>query len=385
MFARSVALAAVLLSLSCIPKVPRQRLETTTPILVGYVVDPTYAGDATTAPDALKEAIAKELESRNLGAVEVPFEALKDGRLTDTRKVALQAHQSDAPYFLLVELRVHFFSQLDGRYRWEVGTALTAIKNGGPETRDAFEMPVILQYDHEKQSAAINAAASDIATRLGVLVDGLIQAGAAPTPVKASRAPTPAKQPAPKTAARTPPKAIYFVMVDRFANGDRSNDGDSDPKDPQGFHGGDLKGLLSKLDTLKELGVDTVWLSPVFGMRTTKWHGYGAFHGYWSWDLSTIEPRFGDEALLARLSDELHARDMKLVLDLVLNHVGPDAPLVTQKPEWFHHHGGVTDWNDPVQLTTYDVHGLPDFATEREDVAQYLLENSRRWLRARST
>lgn len=103
------------------------------------------------------------------------------------------------------------------------------------------------------------------------------------------------------------------------------------------------------------------------------------------WFIEFIEPRFGDEAQLARLSDELHKRGMKLVLDLVLNHVGPDAPLVKEKPDWFHRKGGVTDWNDPVQLTTYDVHGLPDLATERDDVATYLTDSSRRWLRARST
>lgn len=390
MSARALAAVALLLTLSCIPKVPRQRLDAATPILVGYVVDPTYSGEATTAPDSLKEAIAKELEGRNLSVVEVPFEVLKDGRITDTRKAALEAHQPDAPYFLLVELRVHFFSQLDGRYRWEVGTSLTASKNGGITTRDAFEMPVILQYDHQKQRAAINAASSDIATRLGVLLDGLLSSGvAAPKP---TRAPPSNSQPAGpgqltpgKQGAREAPKSIYFVMVDRFANGDRSNDGDADPKDPQAFHGGDLKGLISKLDWLEELGVDTVWLSPVFGMRTTKWHGYGAFHGYWTWDLNTIEPRLGDEATLVQLSDELHRRGMKLVLDLVLNHVGPDAPLVTQKPEWFHHNGGVTNWNDPVQLTTYDVHGLSDLATERADVAKYLTDSARRWLRARST
>lgn len=405
MSTRVVALVAVLLSLSCIPKVPRQRLENATPIVVGYIVDPTYSGDPTTAPEPLKEALAKALEERNLSVVEAPFELLKGQRITDTRKAAVKAHQPDAPYFLLVELRVHFFSQLDGRYRWEVGTALTVSKNGGVESRDAFELPVILQYSHERQAAAINTAASDIAGRLGGLIDGLLvppsKATAAdpnapasfqqltpgqlvPQKSKPKEDVKPKEEPKP-SGRRDAPKSIYFVMVDRFSNGDRSNDADADPKDPHAFHGGDLKGLLSKLDWLQEMGIDTVWLSPVFGMRTEKWHGYGAFHGYWTWDLSTVEPRFGDEAQLAKLSDELHKRGMKLVLDIVLNHVGPDAPLVSQKPDWFHHHGGVTDWNDPVQLTTSDVHGLPDFATERDDVAKFLTDSSRRWLRARSS
>lgn len=364
----------VLLTLACIPKVPQQRLASATPIVVGYVVDPSYAGAPATAPEALKEAIAKALAERNLTVEEAPLEALGTGRITDSRKAALKAHQPEAPYFLLVELRVHFFSQLDGRYRWEVSTAITASKNGGVETKDAFELPVILQYDHEKEGAAITSASSDIATRLGVLLDGLLSASA---PVK-----TAALAPKPKAPKRTVPSSIYFVMIDRFADGDRSNDQGVELNDPQAFHGGDLAGVLSRLDWLQRLGVDTVWLSPVFRARTEKWHGYGAFHGYWTWDHAALEPKFGDEATLGKLAKALHDREMKLVLDVVLNHVGPDAPLLTQKPEWFHHNGGIQDWNDPVQLTTFDVHGLPDLATERKDVFEYLTSSSRRWLRA---
>ncbi len=176
------------------------------------------------------------------------------------------------------------------------------------------------------------------------------------------------------------PSGIYFAMVDRFANGDARNDGDADPADPQGFHGGDLQGVIDHLDWVQSLGFDTVWLSPIFKMRTTKWHGYGAFHGYWTWDLASLEPRFGDELLLARLRTELDRRGMKLVLDLVLNHVGPDAPMYAQHPDWFHRRGGVTDWNDPTQLVMNDVHGLPDLATEKPEVYGYLLEAARRWV-----
>jgi hypothetical protein len=415
MNARLAVSLLTLVALSCIPKVPRQRLENATPILVGYVVDPTHAGEPSTAPDKLKEALARTLEERNLSVVEVPLEVLKGQRITDTRRAALEAQQPDAPYFLLVELRVHFFSQLDGRYRWEVGTALTASKNGGVTTKDAFEVPVVLVYDHEKQRAAMNAASQDIATRLASLMDGLLVSGEKPAAATDPTAPASFQQPlmpgqlvptktkpkeAPKDAPKEPPKeapketppaptgqrsapkSIYFVMVDRFANGSRANDGDADPNDPQAFHGGDLVGLRGRLDWLQSLGVDTVWLSPVSRMRTSKWHGYGAFHGYWTYELSSMEPRLGDEAELVALSDELHRRGMKLVLDLVLNHVGPEAPLVAEKPDWFHRKGGVTDWNDPTQLVNHDVHGLPDLATERADVAAHLLDGSRRWLRA---
>lgn len=176
------------------------------------------------------------------------------------------------------------------------------------------------------------------------------------------------------------PKSIYFVMIDRFENGDRSNDRDSNPADPQAFHGGDLQGVINRLDWIHEQGFDTVWLSPIFAMRTTKWHGYGAFHGYWTWDLNRIESRFGDEDTLKRLRDELEKRGMKLILDLVLNHVGPDAPMIAEHLGWFHKRGGITDWNDPEQLVSNDVHGLPDLATEQPEVFRYLLGATQHWI-----
>ncbi len=179
-----------------------------------------------------------------------------------------------------------------------------------------------------------------------------------------------------------PPDSIYFVMVDRFANGDPSNDGAVDPSDPAAFHGGDLKGLIDHLGDLEALGVRTVWLSPVFAMRTEKFFGHGAFHGYWTYDLNRVEPRFGTEADLKRLADELHRRNMRLLLDLVVNHVGPDAPLVRERPEWFHRRGPLTDWNDADQLVTHDVHGLPDLAQEREEVYRHLAGASLRWVTA---
>ena len=350
----------------CLPKIPRQRLAERAKVAVAYIVDPGYSGVAVTPPEALKKAIAKELDDHNLELVELPLEALGNQRLTDARFDALKKASGDAPFVLLVEQRVHFFSQLDGRYRWEVSTTLTASRTDGAMARDPFEIPVILMYDHEKELEAIANAASDIANRVGTLLDGVL-AGAAPAPTASAR-----------------PSGIYFVMVDRFADGDRSNDGEVAPEDPQAFHGGDLQGVIDHLDWIQSLGFDTVWLSPIFKMRTEKWHGYGAFHGYWTWDVAALEPRFGDELLLARLRAELDRRHMKLMLDIVLNHVGPDAPLLTAKPGWFHKRGGVTDWNDATQLVMNDVHGLPDLATEQDEVFAYLLGAARRWVPGRA-
>ncbi len=362
---RAALLALLVMSVGCIPRVPQQRLGARARIAVAYVVDPGNSGAATSAPDALKQKVAAELDARNLEVVEVPVASLNGQRLSDARYEALRTASAEAPYLLLVEQRVQFFSQLDGRYRWVVSTSITGGKKVGPGSRDPFELPILLMFEHEKEPEAIVEAAGDVATRAGALLDGVLVGSTAPVAVAA-------------------PKAIYFVMVDRFENGDRTNDVNVNPDDPQAFHGGDLRGLTARLPWIAELGFDTVWVSPIFAMRTSPYHGFGAFHGYWTWDLSKLEPAFGTEAELAALRAGLDRRHLSLMMDLVLNHVGPDAPLVTQRPDWFHRLGGITDWNDPEQLVTRDVHGLPDLATERIDVDAYLTTATRRWLRARA-
>lgn len=174
---------------------------------------------------------------------------------------------------------------------------------------------------------------------------------------------------------------IYFVMVDRFANGDPSNDGEVDLQDPQAFHGGDLVGIVKQLDYLQGLGVKTLWLSPIFEMRTEKFHEWGAFHGYWVRDPTRVEPRFGDERTLRALSDALEARGMRLVLDMVYNHVSFDSPLLTEHPDWFHPALTIEDWNDPQQLVNRQVHGLPDLDQSNPDLQAYYLDLSLRWAR----
>ncbi|MGV3619795.1 MAG: alpha-amylase family glycosyl hydrolase [Archangium sp.] len=364
---RWLVVLLALFTSACLPKVPRQRLTERARVAVAYVVDPSYAGQPFAPPEALKKKFAADLDDHNLEIVEVPLDAIAAQKLSDSRFNALKAAVPDAPFYLLVEQRVHFFSQLDGRYRWEVGTTLTAARADGSQARDQSEIPVILLFDHEKQKEAIAAAADDLVTRVGQLMDGVMAGSEVPKPPTAS----------------LNASGIYFVMVDRFENGDSRNDGVIDLNDEQAFHGGDLKGVINRLDWIQSMGFDTVWLSPIFKMRPTAWNGFGAFHGYWTWELDKLEPRFGDELLLAQLRSELDRRKMKLVLDVVLNHVGPDAPMVVSKPGWFHRRGGVTNWNDEEQLTMNDVHGLPDLATEKPEVFAYLLDATRRWLPSR--
>lgn len=189
-------------------------------------------------------------------------------------------------------------------------------------------------------------------------------------------------RPAPE-AAPVPPRrsdALYFVLVDRFADGRADPPGTIDPADPQAWHGGDLRGVIDHLDHLDQLGVGALWLSPISATRTAPIDGWGAYHGYWVSELGALEPRMGSEADLVALSQALHARGMRLYLDMVYNHVGYDTPLVQSHPDWFHGLGDVVDWDDPVQRVTHDVHGLPDLAQEREAVYAHLLAQTLPWL-----
>lgn len=175
---------------------------------------------------------------------------------------------------------------------------------------------------------------------------------------------------------------IYFILVDRFANGDPANDGPANDgaTDPAGFHGGDLQGVIDHLDDIQAVGADTIWLSPVFAMRTAPFYGFGAFHGYWVEDITQVEPRFGTEATLRALSDAVHARGMKLLLDMVYNHVAPEGALTRTHPDWFHTAPSIQNWDDPVEVVEGQVHGLPDLAQEREPVYEHLRDASLGWI-----
>lgn len=174
MFARAALVFLLIGATSCLPRIPRQRLNERAKIAVGLIADPAYSGTAFAPPEALRAAIKKELDDHNLEIIEVPIEVLRAQRLTDARFEVVKKNVGDAQFLLLVEQRVQFFSQIDGRYRWEVGTQLTASKLEGSVAKDPFEIPVILMFDHEKEPEAIAYAASDVANRVGVLLDGVI-------------------------------------------------------------------------------------------------------------------------------------------------------------------------------------------------------------------
>ena len=364
--------SALVAGTGCVKRAPIVRLPEKTPVAVAFVLDYEQQGELAAVPEALKRQVNDALRARNLEPFELPFDSYSKlfVPVRDTQRRLARLKNGEAPLTLLVETKSVFFSQLNGRYRWMVYARLSVAKKDGsaePMTV-SVDQSAFVDFEHQREAAAVEAVSGEISNRVGALLDdflGAMLGGEAPS----ARAPLP--------GVKSP---VYFVMVDRFANGDSNNDGAVDLADPAAFHGGDIQGVIDRLDDLQAMGVGTVWLSPVFAMRTEKFFEHGAFHGYWVEDITKVEPRFGDTALLRRLSDELHARGMKLVLDIVLNHVAMDSPLVAQRSDWFHRQGPLENWQDEHELVNHDVHGLPDLAQENPAVFSHLLQSSLQWI-----
>lgn len=173
---------------------------------------------------------------------------------------------------------------------------------------------------------------------------------------------------------------IYFLLVDRFYNGDPTNDGTINLADPQAFHGGDLRGVAEKLEYLDELGVETLWLGPITQMRTEKFYEWGAYHGYWLENPFEVEPRFGTWEDADALQRGLHKRNIGLALDIVYNHVAPESPRTTSHPQWFHHAGPILAWTNEAEILDHDVHGLPDLDQSNPEAYAWLRDASIYWL-----
>jgi len=213
----------------------------------------------------------------------------------------------------------------------------------------------------------------------------------------------------------TPSDVLYLIMPDRFANGDPTNDepaespgGSHDRAKPRAYHGGDLRGIREHLDYLKDLGVTTLWLTPIVKNGATQdYHGYGAV------DLYAVEPHLGNLQGYQELVAAAHQQHMKILFDIVPNHVGPKHPWANKSPlpDWFHgtvqHHlnssgpvsrafygeaknqghdlfEAIVDPHAPPRLSRnlkegWFVDTLPDMNTENPMVAQYLLQNASWW------
>ncbi|GLW51049.1 1,4-alpha-glucan branching enzyme [Streptomyces sp. NBRC 14336] len=155
----------------------------------------------------------------------------------------------------------------------------------------------------------------------------------------AARAQTPPAPPSDAKLAAEPARhdvtreQFYFVLPDRFANGDTRNDKGGltgsrlstgfDPTDKGFYQGGDLKGLTKKLDYIKGLGTTSIWMAPIFKNRPVQGTGANAsagYHGYWITDFTQVDPHFGTNQDLADLIAKAHAKGMKVYFDVITNH-----------------------------------------------------------------
>ena len=181
---------------------------------------------------------------------------------------------------------------------------------------------------------------------------------------------------------------MYFLLTDRFNNGDRRNDVNFDRTAPtaklRGFMGGDIRGITKKIERgyFDKLGITAIWFTPIMEqIHGIVDEGTGAtygFHGYWTKDWTCLDPNFGTEADLAELVEKAHRHGIRVVLDVVINHTGPVTP---QDPVW------PQGWVRTGPKCVYEsyastvnctlVENLPDIKTESDeavDLPPFLLE-----------
>ncbi|MBE0450321.1 MAG: alpha-amylase [Clostridia bacterium] len=170
---------------------------------------------------------------------------------------------------------------------------------------------------------------------------------------------------------------IYFIMVDRFADSDPiDNPADVDKSDLRAFQGGDLEGIIDKLDYIKSTGATSIWLTPIMT------NGPNGYHGYWIYDFYSVDPHFGDMETFKRLVEEAHSRDIKVILDYIVNHTGYDSPWLDdpQKVDWFNPDRSIRNWKDPEEVELGWLAGLPDLDQTNPEVESYFIENALWWI-----
>ncbi|AZK45069.1 type I pullulanase [Paenibacillus lentus] len=191
---------------------------------------------------------------------------------------------------------------------------------------------------------------------------------------------------------------IYFLLTDRFYNGDSSNDnpnhipGSFNPDQPEAYHGGDIRGIIEKLDYLDELGINTIWITPIvdnidFDVRYGKSGPQFGYHGYWAKNFEIMDEHLGDIDDFKELIDKAHDRGIKIMVDVVLNHAGYGLKQADQS-------AGVPGYPTAVDQERFagmlrdggtdtvhgELAGLPDFKTEEAAVRDKLIEWQVGWL-----
>lgn len=194
---------------------------------------------------------------------------------------------------------------------------------------------------------------------------------------------------------------IYQVLVDRFYDGDSSNNdtsnGEYDPSDLGFYHGGDWAGLTEKLEYIANLGVTAIWLSPVSDQQPlSRDNNEASYHGYFTRDFATPNEHFGDTAELQDLIDTAHGLGLKMILDVVPNHTAdyfngtattyspstykPASPL--DNSAYYHHNGDClfNGLETQTQIEECDLGGLDDLDQSNSTVSNYLIDTYKDWV-----
>jgi alpha-amylase len=171
---------------------------------------------------------------------------------------------------------------------------------------------------------------------------------------------------------------VYFIVTDRFNNGDKTNDHTFNRNKPtgklRGFEGGDIRGIIQKLDEgyFTDLGINVIWLTPVVeqihdGVDEGTGFTYG-FHGYWTRDWSALDPSYGTKTDLAELVQKAHAQGIRIMLDAVINHTGPVTAEDSVYPgDWVRTSPKCIYKSYDTYINCTLVENLPDLKTESNE------------------
>ena len=195
-----------------------------------------------------------------------------------------------------------------------------------------------------------------------------------------------------------PSEIMYFLLIDRFVDGNPDNNEGSNsssyepydgtnPEALKHYQGGDLLGVTQSLDSLRAMGITMIWISPFIDNSNTDYVGWWPYHGYHPIDFYKVDEHFGTLEDLKTLVETAHAKDMKIIFDMPFNQTAADHPWINDesKKDWFHVDDAgepyaITDWQNQEQIERGELHGLPDLAQERAEVATYLIEVSKYWI-----
>lgn len=195
---------------------------------------------------------------------------------------------------------------------------------------------------------------------------------------------------------------IYFMLTDRFADGDESNNVHYgfDPNNPGSYQGGDFKGITQNLDYLEALGINTIWITPivenVYHNVNTAENPYYAYHGYWALDFEKLNPHLGTLQDFHELIDAASERGIKLMVDVVLNHSGYGLKMndgdVSNPPKNFPTNEDRLRYENMIRQDGGDgsalkgeLAGLPDFITEEKAVREQIVDWQVGWLQKATT